>query len=236
MGRYTLKSDIEGMGLVVIKVPENEKKKEKVSLMAIDAITLGSNPIVVLKTLDFDEAKLVSQGKFYISYISGKEEKQLNVLWNDAHGLKSIAEEGNRQISETNQVFHQFIDKVFLPLTNDWKFMNFVRDNGFLSPKLNEWIGNLYSNRYGKNFCIQKIKEYAASYKKFRALVMAVELYKNPNYLKFDPNIKYIEERDPDLDGFYSEEEKEEYREYMASLPEEQHPHEEKGEYDSKHL
>jgi len=230
MGRYTLKSDVDEMGQITIKVPEDSKKKEKVSLMAIDALTLDSNPFVVLKTLDFDEAYRVSQGKFYISYMSSKEEKKLNVLWNDAHGLKSIAEEGQREISETNQVFHQFIDNVFIPLTRDWKFMNFVRDNGFLSPKLNEWIGALYSNRYGKDFCIQKIKQYAASYKKFRALVMAVELYKNPDYLKFDPNIQYFEERDPDLDGFYSEEEKEQYREYMDNLPEATHPH------DSKHL
>ena len=230
MGRYTLKSDVEKMGQVIIKVPEDSKRKEKVSLMAIDALTLGSNPIVVLKTLDFDEASLVSQGKFYISYISSKEEKNLNVLWNDAHGLKSIAEEGKREISETNQVFHQFMDNVFLPLTNDLKFMCFLRDDNYLSPKLNEWINALYSNRYGKDFCVQKIKQYAASYKKFRALVMAVELYKNPDYLKFDPNMRYVEERDPDLDGFYSEEEKEEYRDYIENLPVELHPH------DSKHL
>lgn len=225
MGRYTLKSDTGEMGQVVIKVPEDSKKKEKVSLMTIDALTLGSNPIIVLKNLDFDEAYKVSQGKFYISYISSKEEKKLNVLWNDAYGLKSIAEEGKREISETNQVFQQFMDKVFLPLTNDLKFMNFVRDNGYLSPKLNEWINALYSNRYDKSFCKQKIKQYAASYKKFRALVMAVELYKNPEFLKFNSNIDYKEERDPDLDGFYSAEEKEEFREYMENLPEEQHPH-----------
>ena len=119
MGRYTLKSDVDKMGQITIKVPEESCLKEKVSLMAIDALTLGSNPLLVLKTLDFDEAYLVSQGKFYISYISSKLEKHLNVLWNDAHGLKSIAEEGRREISETNKVFHQFIDNVFLPLTND---------------------------------------------------------------------------------------------------------------------
>lgn len=225
MGRYTLKSDVEKMGQVIIKVPEESKSKEKVSLMAIDALTLNSNPLVVLKTLDFDDAYLVSQGKFYISYMSSKEEKQLNVLWNDAHGLKSIAEEGQREISETNQVFHQFMDKIFLPMTNDFRFVDFLRDNGYLSPKLDEWLNHLYSNRYDKRFCVQKIKQYAASYKKFRALVMAVELYKNPDYLNFDPNIRYIEERDPDLDGFYSDEEKKEYMEYMENLPDEEHPH-----------
>lgn len=225
MGRYTLKSDISKIGTVIIKVPENKKLKEKVSLMAIDSLTLGSNPIIVLKTLDFDEVKLVSTGKFYISYMSSKEEKKLNVLWNDAYGLKGIALEGNREISRENKAFNEFIDKVFLPLTNDIKFMIFVRDNGFLSPKLNEWIGNLYSNRYGKDFCKQKIKEYASSYKKFRALVMAVELYKNPEFLNPDPNFQYIEERDPDLDGFYSSEEISEHAIYMDSLPEEEHPH-----------
>lgn len=219
MGRYTLKSNVKGLEPIIINIPENKKIKEKVSLMAIDALTLGSTPIAVLKKLDFENAKVVSQGEFYISYISNNEEKQLNVLFNDAYNLKSIALEGNREISPNNQAFHQFIDKVFLPLTNDLKFMNFLRDNSFLSPKLNEWIGNLYSRRYGKDFCIQKIKQYAASYKKFRALVMAVELYKNPNYLETNQNIYYEEERDPDLDGFYTQKEKNEYNEYMEKLP-----------------
>jgi len=230
MGRYTLKSNVEGMGQVIIKVPEEAKKQEKVSLMAIDVLTIGSNPMVVLKTLDFDEAELISKGKFYVSYMSSKEEKQLNVLWNDAHGLKSIAEEGQREISDSNQVFHKFMDNVFLPLTNDLKFMHFARANGYLSQKINEWISNLYSNKYDESFCNQKIKQYAASYKKFRALVIAVELYKNPEFLKFNPNIQYEEERDPDLDGFYSEEEKRAYREYLENLPEEISP------CDNRHL
>ena len=29
--------------------------------------------------------------------------------------------------------------------------------------------------------------------------ITVIRLYKNPNYLKFDRNIRYIEERDPDL-------------------------------------
>ena len=228
MGRYTLKSDIKGLEPIVVSLPENGKIKEKVSLMTIDSLTLGSNPFVVLKKLDFDNAKLVSQGKFYISYISKKEEKRLNVLFNDAYGLKSIALEGNQEISPNNKVFHEFIDKVLLPLTNDLKFMNFARDNGFLSPKLNEWIGNLYSWKYGKDICIKKIKEYAASYKKFRALVMAVELYKNPKFLETVNTIYYDDERDPDLDGFYNEEEKRNYNEYMENLPDEILAHERK--------
>lgn len=225
MGRYTLKSDIGKIGTAIIKVPENDNLKEKTSLMAIDALTIDSEPMIILRELDFKDAKLVSTGKFYISYISSKQEKRLNVLWNDAHGLKSIALEGRREISPENKAFHQFIDKVFLPLTNDIKFMNFVRDNGFLSPKLNEWIGHLYSHRYNRDFCKEKIKEYASSYKKFRALVMAVEIYKNPEFLNLEPKVQYIEERDPDLDGFYSEEEVSGYEDYMASLPDETHPH-----------
>ena len=225
MGRYTLKSDVNGLGQVVIKVPENGSIKEKVSLMTIDSLTLDANPSIVVKKIDFDEAKLVLQGKFYISYISAKKEKKLNVLFNDAHGLKSIAMAGQNDISPNNRAFHQFMDKVFLPLTNDLKFMNFVRDNEFLSPKLNEWIGNLYSNKYGKDFCVQKIKEYASSYKKFRAVVMAVELYRNPDFLTAKQNYCYKEDRDPDFDGFSSEEEQKLFDEYMDSLPDTAHPH-----------
>jgi len=219
MGRYTLKSEVNGLKPTIIEVPENKKLKQKVSLMSIDSLTLGSTPFVVLKKLDFGNAKVISQGKFYISYISQKQEKQLNVLFNDAHGLKSIAEEGNREINPNNKAFHEFIDKVFLPLTNDLEFMRFARNNEFLTPKLNEWIGNLYSRRYGKDFCIQKIKEYAASYKKFRALVMAVELYRNPKYLEPNQNMYFDDDRDPDLDGFYSKEELKEQEKYLENLP-----------------
>ena len=227
MGRYTLKTDVQGLGKIIIKVPENQKKKEKVNLMSVDAMTLDSNPEFILKKLDFDDAEVIGQGKFYIAYVSNGSEKKLEVLFNDAHGLKGIALEGNREISSTNQAFHQFMDKVFLPLTNDLQFMNFIKDNEFLSPKLNEWIANLYSSRYSKSFCIQKIKEYAASYKKFRALVMAVELYKNPDFLVPKQKHFYIEEdRDPDLDGFYSAEEKREYDKYMENLPDEFSAHE----------
>lgn len=226
MGRYTLKSDVKGLGQVIIRIPEEKKVKEKVSLMAIDSLTLDANPKVILKKLDFDDAKLIEQGTFYISYISKGEEKKLKVLFNDAHGLKSIALEGKREISPNNQAFHQFMDKVFLPLTNDLKFMNFLRDNGFLSQKLNEWIGNLYSNKYSKDFCTQKIKEYAASYKKFRALVMAVELYKKPNFLQPKQDYYIEEDRDPDLDGFYSSEEKKAYNNYMENLPDSFSAHE----------
>lgn len=226
MGRYTLKSDVKGLGQVIIRVPEDKKIKEKVSLMAIDSLTLDTNPKVILKKLDFDDAKLVEQGTFYISYISNGQEKKLEVLFNDAHGLKSIALEGKREISHNNQVFNKFMDKVFLPLTNNLEFMNFLRDNGFLSPKLDEWIGNLYSNKYSKDFCVQKIKEYAASYKKFRALVMAVELYRKPDFLQAKQGYYIEEDRDPDLDGFYSKEEKEEYNNYMNNLPDDFFAHE----------
>ena len=217
MGRYTLKSEVPGLEPVIIEIKEANKQKAKVNLTTIDSLTLGSCPLAVLKKIDFDNAKLVSMGHFYISYISKQTEKRLRVLFNDAHGLKSIALEGNTEIRMDNRAFNEFIDKVFLPLTNDYKFMNFLRDNNFISLKIDEWLNNLHSKTFAQKFCIEKIKYYASSYKKFRAIVMAVELYRNPNYLI--PDQVYEEERDPDLDGFYSLEEKKEYDKYMEELP-----------------
>ena len=48
---------------------------------------------------------------------------------------------------------------------------------------------------------------------------MAVELYRNPKFLEVNKNIPFYDERDPDLDGFYNEDELRQQREYLENLP-----------------
>lgn len=214
MGRYTLNVEAFGLKSPVL-VREDGKPKEKVSLMTIDALTLGSNPLFVLKELDFENARFFSQGTMYISYISNKQLKKLQVLYYDRYGLRSIAQLGKSKIDIESKEFNNFIDNVFIPMVKDFRFLQFLRDNDFLSPKLNEYIGYLYGTKYSEEFCVSKIKDYASSYIIFRKLVIAVELFKNPNCLKQTPSFE--EENEPE--EFFDDREKEAYQEYMDNLP-----------------
>lgn len=216
MGRYTL--NVEALGIKKpVLVKENGVMREKVSLTSIDALTLGSTPLAVLKELDFEHAKFYSQGKLYISYISNRRLRKMKVLYNDLYGLRSIALLGNNKIELDNKEFNSFIDNVFIPMLKDFKFMQFLKDNNFLSPKLDEYIGYLYGRKYDEKYCIKKIKEHASSYSMFRKLVMAVGLFKKMDFNKAQVT---EEEREPDnYFGLYSPEELEEYQEYMDNLP-----------------
>lgn len=256
MGRYTLKVTIDGEDFTV-KVPEGGILKDKVSLMAIDAFTIDSNPDFLIKEIDFDKAKLKGHTHFYISYKSDGKEKHLETIFEDAHGLKKHADKGIRQISKENHVFVDFISKTFLPLLSDRKFMRFLKENDLLTLKLEEWLDNyFYDDTYDCNFCYEKILEYASNYKQFRALVLGVELYKNnkdlttkpviedekkiseadlrPNYKRFVLN-GITDDQDPDaLFGLYTEEELEKFAKYLDSLPDEPHPHDDDEEFGSK--
>lgn len=212
MGRYTLNVEAFGLKSPVL-VREDGKPKEKVSLMTIDALTLGSNPLLVLKELDFENARFFSQGTMHISYISNKQLKKLQVLYYDRYGLKSIAQLGKSKIDIENKEFNYFIDNVFIPMVKDFRFLQFLRDNDFLSPKLDEYISYLYGKKYSKEFCISKIREYASSYIVFRKLVIALELFKNPNFLKQIPDSE--EERQEE---FFDAEEMRAYQKYMDNL------------------
>ena len=227
MGRYTLNVNINGKGRYSIEVPENGTMKEKVDLSSVDAFTIGESPTYILKALGFESAKVIGKATFYISYIVKGKEKRLDAIFTDTNNLSQVARNNSTKISINNLVFNDFIEKVFIPLTKDYKFMQFLRDNNFLSSKLDEYISYLYGKRYAEDFCISKIKEYASSYKQFRELVIAVELYKNPKF--FEINEEQLEEssnlsNQDELDsdkyfGLYSPEEIEKYQEYMDSLP-----------------
>ena len=58
------------------------------------------------------------------------------------------------------------------------------------------------------------MKEYASSYAVFRKLVIALELFKNPNFLKQIPDSE--EERQEE---FFDAEEIRTYQKYMDNLP-----------------
>jgi len=240
MGRYTLKVKIEDLGTFSIKVPEIEningnlrlaqEQKEKVSLMAIDAFTINKDPSLIIKDLNFDKAVLKGQVKFYISYLSNKQEKKLRTILNGPDELKNVALEGNRNISLDNKYFQNFVNKVFIPKLNNPNFVYFFKKNKLFKFKLDEWVDNYLNGDYDIEYCYKKIVEYASDYKQFRALVMGMELYyqsldknktvthERPNYEKF--NSKDSVEEDPDrFFGLYSEDELRKYREELESLP-----------------
>ena len=213
MARYTLNEEAFGIKSPVL-VREDGKQKEKVSLMTIDALTLGSNPLFILKELDFNDAKFFSKGTMHISYISNKQLKKLQVLYYDAYGLRSIALLGKSKIDIDNKEFNNFISNIFTPMLKDFKFVQFLRDNDFLSPKLDEYIGYLYGKKYSEQFCFSKIKEHSTSYTMFRKLVVATELFKNPSFLKRIPSFE-----DEKQEEFFDDREKEEYQQYIDNLP-----------------
>lgn len=250
MGRYTLKVNLPEHGDFNIVIPERGVDKLKVDLMTIDSFTIDKNPNFILKHLDFDRALVSGQETFYISYISKGEEKRLSTIFKDAHGLKSISDKGERKINSENSGFCRFIDKVFLPMITDKKVYRFLKAHDLIGYKLDEWIYNYLHDYYKVDFCIEKIKEYLSEYKQFRALVLGVELYKDPKFLdpiksseNSEEDIEYeviendLDEKpfykkynlssfsgdtDPDkLFALYSEEELREYDKYLSGLPDE---------------
>jgi len=234
VGRYSLKVGFNNLPSVIIDIPENGKLKEKTSLMAIDSYTIGKEPSYLLKTLDFNQAIINNKTKLYISYISNGYEKRLDPIFNNSHDLKSISDNNERKINIKNSKFLNFMNNVFLPLLEDPRFIVFLKGKNFLTLKLSEWINNYLYNEYENEFCYFKILEYASNYKQFRSLIIGVELYNNPNYLKQSivkyekPNYerfvlsKMNDEIDPDEQfGLYSEEELRKYADYMDSLPSE---------------
>lgn len=247
MGRYTLKVNVPGYGNFDVAVPEQGMEKMKVSLTSIDSFTIGKSADAILKQLDFKDANVKGRESFYVSYISQGEEKRLNTIFQDAHGLKKIASKNERKINVENSVFCEFIEKTFLPMITSQKFHQFLKSNSLISYKLDEWILNYLHDDYNLDFCYSKIKEYASDYKQFRGLVLGVELYKNniiSNPIKEEKTDKteepdrpyykrYVlsknndeDDIDPDrLFGLWSEEELRKYDEYLDNLPYEFHPH-----------
>lgn len=231
MGRYTLKVRLDNNQTITVNLTDNGVLKEKVSLMTIDNYTIGNNPRYILKNLGFNEAELKGNESCYISYISQGKEKNLNVLFNDAHNIKKIANSNERLISNTNPTLINFIDNTFLPLASEEKFINFLKKNHFITAKLEEWLREYIDGECDLDFCYSKIIEHSANYKQFRGLVVGVELYKNHHFLEPKKDEDFLEQEiEDDIDhdkdfGLYSEEELRKYAEYLESLPEEIHPH-----------
>lgn len=236
MGRYSLKVNINNLGDITIKVPDMGVLKEKVSLMAIDAFTIGNKPRTVLKDLDFSEATLSGQNTFYISYISNGKEKRLDPIFTNIYNIKEVALKGNRKISTDNSIFIKFIEKEFLPVINeDNKFIEFLQAHNLINLKLQEWLSNYISDDYDLDFSYSKLLEYASDYKQFRGLVLGLELYQGlqlsrkqveepvieskPYYYRFV--ISQLDNgRDPDREfGLFSEEELRKFGESLDALP-----------------
>lgn len=214
MGRYTLKVNLPEYGDFNIVIPERGMDKLKVDLMTIDSYTINKNPNIILKHLDFDKALVSGQETFYISYMSNGQEKRLNTIFKDSHDLKSISDKGERKIDIGNSNFYRFINNVFLPMITNRKFYKFLKDKDLIGYKLDEWVYNYLNDYYKADFCIEKIKEYASEYKQFRALILGVELYKDPNFINpIKPKTQSEDEKN-DFESFEPIEEIDDERPY----------------------
>lgn len=223
MGRYTLVMDTLDKQRVSINLSESGKTKSKVSLKTIDDLTT--------QTVSPEELaiKLNVKGKasgFKITYISNKVCLSLPIAYSDKRLLSRVKLQGGSNINVDNAVFrsvmYDFLRKLESKDSHNQDFYRFAMESSLLNSKQKEYILRRISSGDYTEFCESKIRAHSSTYRQFRNILFLMEQYDMRYKPKEEVDLSYEEDDyDPDKEGFFTEEEKKAYQEYLDNLPDE---------------
>lgn len=221
MGRYTLTMETYDNQTVDVCLKEASKMTSKVSLKTIDKFTTDvANQQDLLKRL---ETKL-NVKNIDITYLYNKAIKTTPIAYGDKKDLTRLNMITDSVIDTNNSIFNHHMYKL-LELLEEKKFFSYAMCSDLLTLKQKEYIEmRIYYGVYTK-FIEDKLKSHSSTYHQFRNILFLMEEYM---LLKQRQNITEAasvgdeeDERDPDEENLYSDEEKRQYQEYMENLPDE---------------
>ena len=228
MGRYTLVMDTYEKQKIAITLKEGSKRKSKVSLKTIDDLTTQTNSVEELA-----QKLNIKRGvsNFRITYISNKMCLSLPVAYSDKKVLSRVRIQNGSNINVNNSVFRSIMYEFLSRLdSRDERYKDFYRfamESKLLNAKQKEYISRRIASGDYTSFCEEEIQKLSSPYRQFRNILFLMEeydmIYQNHEITsaKEEKEDEDIYEDDPDKEGFFSEEEKRAYQEYMDNLPDE---------------
>jgi len=221
MGRYTLTMETYDNQTVNVCFKEASKMASKVSLKTIDKFTTeAANQNDLLKRLETN----LNVKNINITYLYNKDVKTTPIAYGDKKDLAKLSMITDSTIDTNNSVFNRYMYK-FLEMLEEKKFFSYAMSSDLLTLKQKEYIEmRIYYGEYTK-FVEDKLKSHSSTYLQFRNILFLMEEYM---LLKQKQTVQNVtspcdeeDERDPDEENLYSEEEKRQFQEYMDNLPDE---------------
>lgn len=225
MGRYTLTMETYDNQTVNVCFNEADKMASKVSLKTIDKFTTdATNQKDLLERLETN----LNVKNINITYLYNKTIRTTPIAYGDKKDLTKLSMISDSTIDTSNSVFNRHMYK-FLEMLEERKFFCYAMSSNLLTHKQKEYIEmRIYYGVY-TSFIEDKIKSHSGTYHQFRNILFLMEEYTLLKQKKAAPNVSIIcdeeDERDPDEEHLFSEEEKREYQEYMDNLPDEFYCH-----------
>ena len=155
----------------------------------------------------------------------------LPVAYSDKKVLSRVKLQKGSSININNSVFqsvmYEFLSRLDSREEKYKDFYRFAMESNLLNLKQKEYISRRIANGDYTSFCEQEIHKLSSPYRQFRNILFLMEeydmIYQNPEKEEVEEEIDDIDKDydDPDKEGFFSEEEKKAYQEYMDNLPEE---------------
>jgi|GEM_PF-2588215 len=221
MGRYTLTMETYDNQTVNVCFKEANKTASKVSLKTIDKFTTDvANQKDLLERLETN----LNVKNINITYLYNKVIKTTPIAYRDKKDLTKLSMVTDSTIDTNNSVFNRYMYK-FLEMLEEKKFFSYAMGSDLLTLKQKEYIEmRIYYGDYTK-FIEDKLKSHCSTYLQFRNILFLMEEYMLLKQMQTAPieasTYDEEDERDPDEDNLYSEEEKRKYQEYMDNLPDE---------------
>jgi len=223
MGRYTLTMETYDNQTVNVCFKEASKATSKVSLKTIDELTTKvTNQEDLLRRLEtkFDIKNI------NITYLYNKTIRTTPIAYEDKKDLTKLKMIADSTIDTNNGIFNDYMQK-FLKLLEEKKFFSYAMCSNLLTLKQKEYIEMRIYSDLDLKFIENKLKSHSSSYYQFRNILFLMEEYmllkQRQNTVEVASICDDEDERDPDEENLYSEEEKIQYQEYMDNLPDEYH-------------
>lgn len=225
MGRYTLTMETYDNQTVNVCFKEASKMTSKVSLKTIDKFTTDvANQKDLLERL---ETKF-NVKNINITYLYNKVIKTTPIAYKDKKDLTKLSMVTDSTIDTNSSVFNRYMYK-FLEMLEEKNFFYYAMGSDLLTDKQKEYIElRIYYGDY-RNFIEEKLKSHSSTYLRFRNILFLMEEYTLSKQKPTAPIETSVydeeDERDPDEENLYSEEEKRKFQEYMDNLPDEYYCH-----------
>ncbi|MBP3461930.1 MAG: hypothetical protein J6K21_05970 [Bacilli bacterium] len=177
--------------ILPIKELKGNEVRYKVNISSIDKLTTYFKDEQELIKRLYDKKYInFLNADIYIKYKNNNVYNNIEVIYKDLNGFRSLITKGESTIEETNELFIQGCDNFFLKL-NDSKIRNYVLNSEDINLKLKQDINAMYNSTTINevNFYKRLIIKDLSNYRTFRNLTLVLREYFVPE-LRIEKNKK----------------------------------------------
>ena len=177
--------------ILPIKELKGNEVRYKVNVSSIDKLTTYFKDEQELIKRLYDKKYInFLNADIYIKYKNNNVYNNIEVIYKDLNGFRSLITKGESTIEETNELFIQGCDNFFLKL-NDSKIRNYVLNSEDINLKLKQDINAMYNSTTINevNFYKKLIIKDLSNYRTFRNLTLVLREYFVPE-LRIEKNKK----------------------------------------------